>query len=359
MKWSPQQDAALKAVEAWRKNKRGPQVFRLFGFAGTGKTTLAIHLSRACKNPVFAAFTGKAALVMRRKGCRDAQTIHRLIYKVDDAEAAVAKFLLNSSSEVKASDLVIVDECSMVAADLGKDLLSFKKKVLVLGDPAQLPPVAGAGYFTEAEPDFMLTEIHRQAQDNPIIRLSMDVREGRGIQLGDYGAVRVIAGSAITTEDLTKTDQVLVGRNATRMKRNLAVRKLLDFADKSPYPVEGEKLICLKNYRPSGLLNGGLWRVASTSDNGEHVHLKLTADDNAKVEKEVHVPKVCFTSELPKDSREQHQFTYGYAITVHKSQGSQWPRVTLFDESYAFGEDAKRWLYTGLTRASEALTIVK
>ena len=58
----------------------------------------------------------------------------------------------------------------MVDEDLGRDLLSFGKPVLVLGDPAQLPPVKGGGFFTEAEPDVMLTEVHRQAADNPIIR---------------------------------------------------------------------------------------------------------------------------------------------------------------------------------------------
>ena len=66
----------------------------------------------------------------------------------------------------------------MVDEELGRDLLSFGKPVLVLGDPAQLPPVKGGGFFTEAEPDIMLTEVHRQAADNPIIRMSMVVREG-------------------------------------------------------------------------------------------------------------------------------------------------------------------------------------
>ena len=72
----------------------------------------------------------------------------------------------------------MIDECSMVDAELGRDLMSFDVPVLVLGDPAQLPPIQGGGFFTEAEPDAMLTEVHRQAQDDPIVRLSMEVREG-------------------------------------------------------------------------------------------------------------------------------------------------------------------------------------
>ena len=57
--------------------------------------------------------------------------------------------------------------------------------------------------------------------------------------------------------------------------------------------------------------------------------------------------------------RESDEFDYGYALTVHKAQGSQWDDVLLFDESYAFREHRARWLYTGLTRAAKRLTIVR
>uniref|UniRef100_UPI0035D076B3 ATP-binding domain-containing protein n=1 Tax=Bartonella sp. MU70NMGDW TaxID=3243561 RepID=UPI0035D076B3 len=52
-------------------------------------------------------------------------------------------------------------------------------------------------------------------------------------------------------------------------------------------------------------------------------------------------------------------FDYGYALTVHKAQGSQWNNVVLFDESFAFREMYARWLYTGITRAAERLMIVR
>src|SRR5215472_4367699 len=190
--FSPHQDAALKAVAKWLKAKPGrnntPQVFRLFGYAGTGKTTLAKHLAQGVGGRVlFAAFTGKAALVMRRKGCRDASTIHSLIYRPIEENAEEPSFALWDDSPVHDAKLIVIDECSMVDEELGRDLMSFNVPLLVLGDPAQLPPIAGGGFFTDAEPDAMLTEVHRQAQDDPIVRLSMDIRAGRALSPGVYG----------------------------------------------------------------------------------------------------------------------------------------------------------------------------
>src|SRR3954462_10251116 len=176
--FTPHQDAALKAVAAWLKAKPGQggtsQTFRLFGYAGTGKTTLARHLAENVDGKVqFAAFTGKAAMVMRSKGCAGATTIHSLIYRARESGAEVPDFELWDEAPASKAKLIVIDECSMVDEELGRDLMSFGVPVLVLGDPAQLPPIQGGGYFTETEPDAMLTEVHRQAQDNPIVRLSM------------------------------------------------------------------------------------------------------------------------------------------------------------------------------------------
>src|SRR3569832_951620 len=190
--FTPHQDAALKAVGDWLKAKPGrtgtPPVFRLFGFAGTGKTTLARHIADGVDGEVkFAAFTGKAALVMRNKGCDDASTIHSLIYRARESGEEQPSCELWDDAPASKAKLIIVDECSMVDAGLGQDLLSFGVPLLVLGDPAQLPPIQGGGFFTEAAPDVMLTEVHRQAQDDPIVRMSMDVREGNTLYIGRYG----------------------------------------------------------------------------------------------------------------------------------------------------------------------------
>jgi exodeoxyribonuclease-5 len=368
MLWTPEQDRALKAVDRWLK-AGDAQVFRLFGYAGAGKTTLARHFAENVDGEVaFAAFTGKAAHVMRQKGCEGATTIHALIYRPardEDAEEGELLFTLRRDAPAASADLIIVDECSMVDEDLGSDLLSFRKPVLVLGDPAQLPPVKGGGFFTETEPDFMLTEIHRQAQGNPIIRLSMQIREGRP-QTGsdDFGGdhmCRIIRKDEVTQEDILGADQVLVGTNRTRKRFNDRIRELRGHRD--PLPEAMEKLVCLRNNKSKGLLNGGIWTVAQrNAPRGDKARMLVAPEDGGKPVS-ISVPKAMFT-EGPEAvewsvRKGSDEFDFGYALTVHKAQGSQWDAVVLFDESFAFREHSARWLYTGVTRAAERLTVVR
>ena len=259
VEWSPQQDEALLAVSAWLKDKNGPQVFRLFGWAGTGKSTLARHLAEGVKSVKYAAFTGKAALVMRKHGCRGASTIHSLIYRAKESGVEQPSFELWDDAPASKAKLIVIDECSMVDAELGRDLMSFECPLLVLGDPAQLPPIQGGGFFTDCEPDVMLTEVHRQAQDDPIIRMSMDVREGRELDIGRYGESQVVSRDELDPDRVMQADQVLVGRNNTRRAYNMRVRQKQNIED--PLPVAGDKLVCLRNNRKKGLFNGGLWSV--------------------------------------------------------------------------------------------------
>jgi exodeoxyribonuclease V len=361
--WTPEQENALSAVARWLETPRGPQLFRLFGYAGTGKSTLARHLAEHVEGDVvFAAFTGKAALVMRSKGCKDARTIHSLIYRATDTETEEPAFVLNDESDAVNARLIVIDECSMVDEELGRDLLSFGKKVLVLGDPAQLPPVKGGGFFTEAEPDVMLTQVHRQAADNPIIRLSMTIREGGTPTRGDFGDMRVVSREGLDPALVTGADQVLVGLNKTRRAYNGRLRELRGFAGQ--FPLSGEKLVCLRNNRKKGLLNGALFTVKSAGAlRRGKIRMLITPEDGeaGKFQRVAVIPQFFEGGEgeipfaLRKDSDE---FDFGYALTVHKAQGSQWDNVTLFDESFAFREHRARWLYTGVTRAAKKLTLV-
>src|SRR5246127_3487498 len=209
--FSPHQDAALKAVADWLKAKPGragtPQVFRLFGYAGTGKTTLARHVAEGVDGEVkYAAFTGKAALVMRNKGCDGASPTHPLTSRPRESDSEQPSFELWDDAPASKAKLIVIDECSMVDAELGRDLLSFGAPLLVLGDPAQLPPIQGGGFFTNAEPDAMLTEIHRQALNDPIVRLSMDVREGRALEVGQYDQTEVVRRDALDPDRVMQAD---------------------------------------------------------------------------------------------------------------------------------------------------------
>jgi exodeoxyribonuclease V len=372
---SPEQDKALKAVFDWVRRPRG-QVFRLFGYAGTGKTTLARHIAEGVDGTVqFAAFTGKAAQVLRTKGAVNARTIHSLIYRPrgeeEQADETTGRtvmtptFTLNRQSPIAKAALIIIDECSMVDEALGRDLLSFGVPVLVLGDPGQLPPVGGGGYFTEHEPDVLLEEIHRQAADNPIIQIARDVREGRDAPYGDHGAVRVISRDQVTPQLVLAADQILVGTNRTRKRYNFRLRELKGF--EGPLPQAGDKMVCLRNDPAKDLLNGSLWKVMTaareTVKPGINLLLSPEEEDFRSGVAKVKLLKKQF--EQPDDEitwqekRRYDDFDYGYALTVHKSQGSQWDDVVLFDESYAFKDIRERWLYTAITRAAKTLTIVR
>lgn len=362
MDWSPQQVEALNAVARWLK-RGSPQVFRLFGYAGTGKTTLARHIAEGVDGDVlFGAFTGKAALVMRARGCTDATTIHSMIYRARGVDEEAPTFVINPNAAAARASLIIIDECSMVDGDLGRDLESFGVPILVLGDPAQLPPVKGGGHFTAGEPDVMLTEVHRQAQDDPIVRLSMIAREGGRIAPGDYGETRVITRREVNAEMILAADQVLVGLNRTRRLYNRRIRELLGYRD--PLPAAGEKLVCLRNDRSKGLLNGAVFRVrANRGVSKGQVRLTVVSDEDVGGRAaRVSVLQAFFEGgdePPPWDVRRRSdEFDYGYALTVHKAQGSQWDHVVLFDESRAFREHWSRWLYTGITRAAKKLTLV-
>lgn len=373
--WTTQQSAALKAIQRWLENPNSSPIFRLFGFAGSGKTTIAKEVKSIARGRVlFACYTGKAALVLRKKECHGATTLHSLIYTVDQNEiTGDLDFIINPLSPALTAALIVVDEVSMVDELMALDLLSFGTKVLVLGDPAQLPPVKGFGYFINAHPDFMLTEIHRQAADNPIIRMSMDVREGRRLKYGNYGDSRIVRHGEINKTDMaivaTSADQILCGRNNTRQTLNVRTREILGMGRKnmfdqpSNYPVEGDRLVCLKNNKEKGLLNGGLWEVMFVDLLAQYARMIVKSLDEphrSPVEVSVLYPFFNGTDkELHwRTKKDFDEFTYGYALTVHKSQGSQWDDVLLFDESSVFGEDRQKHLYTGITRAADKITIV-
>lgn len=361
-----QQAEAMAKVQAWLANPKAPQVFRLFGWAGTGKTTLAKSLVSSVKGlTMFGTYTGKAAMVLTKKGC-PATTLHSMVYlpKLNTLTGEVT-FHLNHLSPLAGATLLTIDEVSMVGPELGGDVSALAKKILVLGDPFQLPPISGEGYFTSEEPDVLLTEIRRQAEGNPIIQMSMQVRTGGELEEGQYGSSLVASREHLTDEALVEADQVLCGINRTRHRLNQRVRKLRGLAglNNPHHPVKGDRLVCLKNDSKKGLLNGGLWEVLECRASRGYVRGRLLSLDHSfRVETDFCTPEEFFWG-AEKDLHwrtklDNDQFTFGWALTVHKAQGSEWDNVLLVDESMSFGEYHKQWLYTGLTRAANKVTVI-
>jgi exodeoxyribonuclease-5 len=190
----------------------------------------------------------------------------------------------------------------------------------------------------------------------------MDVRAGERLECGDYGATQVVRKEALDPQRVIEAEQVLVGRNNTRRAYNGRMRERRGF--KSTLPEAGDKLVCLRNNRKKGLFNGGLWRVKEKSPSRKQIlKMRLAADEEfGGRDLKVSVRPECFTGgieDVAWPQRKRHdEFDFGYVLTVHKAQGSQWDDVVLFDESFAFPDSRERWLYTGVTRAAKRLTVV-
>lgn len=360
-----QQRACDLAVEWFHDSDE--QVFRIFGPGGTGKTTLAQYIVKKINtSTLYGAYTGKAALAMQKNGCHGASTLHSLLYTFQENYSTGEMIsYLDKHGPLSKNELLCVDEVSFLNEEMGKEILSFGKKVLVLGDPYQLKPIEGTGFFTTGKPDVLLKEIHRQARDSPIIQLATIVREGGELDYGVYGNCSVISKKDINAEMILSADQVIVGLNKTRKSYNKRIRQLKGID--SDIPIIGEKLICLKNDKTKGICNGELFDCVSSelgrkTISGQKVKLSVKSQDFNTRAIKVNVFKDFFDGD-PKNIdwrklKGTQQFDYGYAVSCHKFQGSQAKEIVLFDESWAFREDAMNWLYTGLSRAEEKITVV-
>lgn len=384
--------------------EKKPGIFRIFGFAGTGKTTITKSIIKEVKGLVLSgAFTGKAALVMRRHGMSNARTIHSMVYKpitpnkieadklrrevdkaqidgmekvelkklyADLAEAESMHFVLNEEdSPLLDAGLLVVDEVSMVNQPMADDIASFGVPLLVLGDPGQLPPIEGTGALVQDKPDILLETIHRQARDNPVIALSMKARTGQAIPYGSYGASRKITEKQVTAAELIDADQVLTGKNVTRRKLNRYIRSGVDRSGGDPYPTKDDKLICLRNNREKGIFNGLLCTVLERRKEFDtSIEYRLKTEDDKEIIVRIlraHFDEYTTPGTIKSlrwwDFQDAEEFDYGYAITVHKSQGSQWDNVLLWDDKFFNWDEMQRrkWLYTAITRAAETITIVQ
>lgn len=371
-----EQAKAIKQIVDWYGQK-DRQEFYLAGYAGVGKSTIAalaieeIKERRAVKKVRTGAYTGKAASVLRKKGNEDAQTIHSLIYVPRiDKKTKELKFTLSEESAAANADLIVLDECSMIDDRMADDLRSFGKKILVMGDPGQLPPVNGQGAFTRNEPDVFLHEIHRQAADSPILELATMARQGQRLPAGySKGSVEVLPLTKETQERVYASGtQPICGLNRVRWVYTQRIRARQGY--EGPKPLPGEKVICCKNNHKEGIFNGGMGRLVSISDaeaRGRDAYcLTVEMDDRDGTCEDLVTDPYLFANHFSQGRSPKiesgkpmlNEFDWGSIITCHKAQGSQWEHVTVVDDSLSFRENRDKWLYTAITRAETGLSLL-
>lgn len=378
------QEEGLKIAVARYKNHEAYTC--IAGYAGTGKSTLVQFIISALNlapwQVTYVAYTGKAAQVLRTKGCPNAMTAHRLLYQSFPKKDG--SFTHIPRRPIGAYKLIVVDEVSMLPKHMWELLLSHKIHVLALGDPGQLPPVAAEQHGVLDHPHIFLDEIMRQAQESEIIRLTMDIREFKPLEKMMGNEVRVVDRDELLQPGfLAWADQILVGKNDTRFQINELMRSIFMNTD-DPTPQTGDRIICLKNNwecineTGDALVNGLSGTIKNITFNHENPYMELTpvidfqpdyedaapflgleSDYKIFMEHEPTVTKETFRK-IPK-FYQPNQFDYGYAITCHKSQGSEYDKVIVLEEFLRGDnkEDHARWLYTAATRAAKKLIIVR
>jgi exodeoxyribonuclease-5 len=402
------QSEALRRIHEWLdKDHASAPEFRLGGFAGTGKTTLIKRLlddiqadkrARISKieedqhpehdypNPEglstigIVSFTGKAVSVLRKKGL-SAHTIHSSIYRPVKRANGEVQWERKQSFEndtVFNPQLIIVDEASMLSMSLYKDLQSYQKKLLFVGDPGQLEPI-GDNPDLMRNPDYTLTQVHRQALENPILKLSLDVRENKPFLNGVFGDSRELCCRMKDDVDrdvelLQTSDIIICGFNKTRKLLNKRVRELKNHS--GLIPQVSDRIIVLQNCPDRDVFNG---QIVVVTKLGSHSTLTLDykrydvqwvdTEDELGVKRTLPLwtkPLVDSTWDDTKDRCPSSIVLcdFGYAITCHKSQGSEWDNVVVFEPPWwpskpNFTWDEKRWRYTAITRAAKRLTYAR
>lgn len=371
-------------MEWYSRDRDNMQYVTLGGYAGTGKTTLIgvirreLHKIDPGLKVGFVSFTGKAARILQRK-IKEADvmfrqdtvgTIHSLIYTpiLNDNEEIVG---WKTKEEIECN-LIIVDEASMVDALIWEHLMSYRVPMIVVGDHGQLPPIRG-NFTLMQSPNLKLEEIHRQAKKNPIIAVSVTARETGNILAGRYGptVVKYTGENSETPEVLQEMlnnyeneTLILCGYNKTRKRLNAYIRGALGFESKEP--MVGDRVICLRNNHKAQIYNGMLGTISKISRKNDQVY---AADIEIDGEDTIYSGLIAvdqFEADTALNFTENRSrfhgidlFDFGYALTVHKAQGSQARKVILFEERFPkmTDDDWRRWLYTAVTRAEEELYI--
>lgn len=320
------------------------KLFLTEDFIVTHNTYLLKHLFESLGYPestiAFVAYTGIASQVLSKQGM-SASTIHALIYTPVIINGYCVGFRKKPKDEITKFRLIVVDEFSMLTQDMLEDLLSYGVPLLLVGDQFQLPPIGKANQYVNLA-DVALTEIHRQALDNPILKAATDVREGRGLPGGIYGNTLWVGRKEDADDGWFRKDvQVITGLNKTKDDLNIVMAGTMK-------PKTGHKIIFLKNDWKNGITNGTIANINQIRDFGySRYSLDFNADSIGRFKQ--YNAKFLLSGDTPQSKNQM--FSYAYAISCHKAQGQTFdtPGI-IFDESGYFRQDSKRWLYTALSR---------
>lgn len=393
MELTKKQEEGLRIAIERYKNKEKYTV--ISGFAGSGKSTLVRFIIEALgvdeDDVCYACYTGKAAEVLRKKGNKNCMTLHKMLY--DSVPRIDGTFLRVPKRELDYK-IIIVDECSMMPKQLADLLFSHRVYVICLGDPFQLPPInKDEDNHLLDHPHVFLDEIMRQAKESEIIRVSMDIREGRPISITDGSEVKVYSAASTPQSKILGimnwADQTLVGTNAKRQALNNLMRQYLE---RGAMPEQGDKVICLKNYwetfgeDKNSLVNGTIGYIKNPVKSwiklprniceGKNIDVLISdmISDSGELYRSLAMdPLMILEGKKTLDFKDEwklskqkgigilpKEFAYAYAITVHKAQGSEWGKVLIIEEKFPFDKNEHaRWLYTAITRSSEKCVIIR
>lgn len=380
---------AIDRYNAWKKYTV------ISGYAGSGKSTLVRFIIEALDvdedDVCYCAFTGKAAEVLRKKGNKNACTLHRLLYEsIPKPEGG----FFRKPKPVLDYKIIVVDEVSMAPKSLIDLLFKHNIYAICLGDPGQLPPIdKDEDNHLLDHPHIFLDEIMRQAQESEIIQLTMKIRNNEPINYYDGKEVKIIPYSQLNTGILQWGDQILTATNATRQAINTQMRQLLNYPN---HPVDGDKMICLRNYWEDfsddgdPLINGTIgilknsfqtWReiprVAKSNIKKFDILMgDLSIPDTSNVYNLVDMDyKMILTGNKCCDWKLSYrlgklrfrygdivpkEFTYAYAVTYWKAQGSEWDNVVVLEEQFPYDKETHaKAMYTAATRASKKLVWIR
>ena len=321
------------------------------GYAGCGKSVLLAQLARDLRFSALLAPTGKAASIQRTKTRLPARTIHSWLYHLEEIRKDAKgrrdfRWSPAHQPDSLLNQIVLLDECMMVGMKVAQDILATGAIIIAVGDPGQLWPVGQEPFFTAADGE--LTEIHRQAAGSMIIQMAHRVRQGLPYEAA--GEFRV--ASRAYDKDYLSADILLCWTNRQRLSLNARSRSLRGIWAANPQP--GEPLMCQRNHHRSGVYRGGIYRLLEPFAAGDTA-IVVDVDGDARVIE--HVKFDGLENKL-QDENAATSFEFGYACTVHSAAGSEWDNVLLFDD-HRQTDEYNSWIYTGITRAANRITVVR